>query len=97
MATLNDLQLLADELSEVAPPPTKPQGLNFVVPNSGKWKVQRTGAGMYAIRAEYQVNEHETRIVKMENEMTGYPTALMSALKFAVMIANASTYYWSAI
>lgn len=97
MTTLNDIQILADELTECSPPPAQPKGLNFVVVGSGKWIVARTGAGIYAIRAEYKVSEGETRIVKMENELVGYPNALVSALNFAITIGSASTYYWAAV
>ena len=96
MATLNDLQILADELTQVSPPPQQPKGVNFIAEQNGRWVIVRTGAGMYAVRAEYKLADDDTRTIKMEHEMTGYPNSLVSALKFATMIASASTFYWSA-
>ena len=96
MATLNDLQILADELTQVSPPPQQPKGANFIAQNSGRWVIARTGAGMYAVRAEYTMLDEEVRTIKIEHEITGYPNSLVSALKFAIMIASASTFYWSA-
>ena len=96
MATLTEIQFLADRLTEVSPPPAQPKGINFVIVGSGKWVVARSGAGMYAIRAEYTDDQAATRVIKIENELTGYPTTLISALKFAITIGSASTYYWAA-
>lgn len=97
MATLNDLQILADELTQVSPPPQQPKGVNFISENNGRWVIERTGAGMYAVRAEYKLADDDTRTIKIEHEMTGYPNSLVSALKFAIMIGNAQTHYWSAV
>lgn len=96
MATLNELQILADELTQISPPPKQPKGVNFIAENDGRWVIERTGAGMYAVRAEYKLAD-ETRTIKMEHEMTGYPNSLMSALKFAIMISTSSTFFWSAV
>ena len=96
MATLNDLQILADELTQISPPPKQPKGVNFIAENNGRWVIVRTGAGMYAVRAEYTLLDQVARTIKMEHEMTGYPNSLVSALKFAIMIASASTFFWSA-
>lgn len=96
MATLNDIQILADELTLVSPPPAKPKGVNFTPTGNGRWIVQRTGAGMFALRAEYPISQNETCVIKIDSEITGYPNALISALKFAIMIAKSSTYFWAA-
>lgn len=94
MATLKDIQILADELTQISPPPTRPKGVNFVGSN-GRWKVETVGTGMYALRAEYDLADGEVVVVRMNDEIIGFPTALVSAIKFAIMLASCETYYWS--
>lgn len=90
---IDRLQKLADELTEVAPPPKSPHGLNMAV-KRGRWIVQKVGAGMYAIRAEYQTEQNTAVVVKIDDEMSGFAKALVTAMKFAIQIASSSRHYW---
>lgn len=94
MATLKEIQILADELTELAPPPTRPKGVNFFGTN-GRWKVEAVGTGMYALRAEYDLADGEVVVVKINDEIIGFPSALVSAIKFAIMLASCNKYFWS--
>ena len=94
MATLKDIQILADELTQVSPPPARPKGVNFIGTN-GRWKVETVGTGMYALRAEYDLADGEVVVVKINDEIVGFPSALVSAIKFAIMLSSCDKYFWS--
>ena len=94
MATLKEIQILADELTQVSPPPARPKGANFIGTN-GRWKVETVGTGMYALRAEYDLADGEVVVVKITDEIIGFASAFVSAIKFAIMLASCDKYYWS--
>jgi hypothetical protein len=94
MATLKDIQTLADELTQVAPPPIRPIGVNFVGTN-GRWKAETVGSGLYALRAEYDLANGETVTIKMNDEIVGFPSTIVPAIKFSIMVANSSKFFWS--
>lgn len=97
MATTNldieRLQKLADELTEVAPPPKKPNGIDEGLKN-GRWVVQRTGIGMYAIRAEYETTNNTIVTIRIDDEMRGFANSLVTAIKFSIQIASSTRHYW---
>ena len=92
---VEQLQVLADELTEVSPPPPKPKGLNFVVAGSGRWVVVKSGSGMFAIRPEYDDGRGGRVVATHNGEIRGFAPAIKTALMFAISIANSSRHYWS--
>lgn len=94
MATLKEMQILADELTQVSPPPTRPKGVNFIGTN-GRWKVETVGTGMYALRAQFDLADGEVVIVRIQDEIIGFPSALISAMKFAIMLASCDKFLWA--
>jgi hypothetical protein len=94
MATLKDIQILADELTQVAPPPARPKGVNFVGAN-GRWKAETVGSGLYALRAEYDLADGETITIRMDDEMVGFPSTIIPAIKFSIMLASCNQFFWS--
>jgi hypothetical protein len=97
MTTSSDLQLLCDELTQIFPPPQNPKGVNFVEEGTGRWVIARVGSGMYAVQAEYKDHRGGTIQVKMENQITGFAPAVMTALKFSISVADSHRYGWSAV
>jgi hypothetical protein len=95
MATLKDIQILADELTQLSPPPARPKGVNFIGTN-GRWKVETVGTGMYALRAEYDLADGEVVVVRINDEILGFASALVSAIKFSIMLSSCDKYFWSA-
>lgn len=95
--TTQQLQNLCDELTEVAPPPPRPLGLNTPVVAGGKWIAVRFGGGAYAIRAQYQTVDGKTITVKMEDEIRGFPNGLISAIRFTINLAKSHRLYWVAV
>jgi hypothetical protein len=94
MTTLKEIQILADELTQVSPPPARPKGANFVGTNA-RWKAETVGGGMYALRAEYDLANNEVVVMKINDEIVGFPSALVSAIKFSIMLASCNKYFWS--
>jgi hypothetical protein len=95
MATLIDLQLLADKLTKVAPPP---QDLTsdkhkFIV-GSGRWKVEMVGGGFYAVRIEYDTTQNQKVVMKAERELRGFSQNLAQSLEFAEFVANPNRHHW---
>lgn len=98
MSSIADrLQKLADELTEVSPPPPRPMGMNFIVPDSGRWVVVKVGSGMYAIRPEYDDTRGQKVIVTHNGEVRGFAPAIETALKFAISIGASSRHHWSVV
>lgn len=90
------LQKLADELTKVSPPPPRPKGLNYVVPETGRWVVAKVGSGMYAIRPEYDDTRGHKIVATHNGEIRGFAPAIETALRFAISIATSTRHYWSA-
>ena len=95
MATLKDLQILADKLTIVAPPPqdltnNKDQ---FIV-GSGRCKVEMVGAGFYAVRIEYDTTQNQKVVMKANQELRGFSESLAQSLKFAEFVANPHRHHW---
>lgn len=93
---ISKLQKLADELTVHAPPPPQPKGLNYIVPNSGKWVVVKVGSGMYAVRPEYETTNGEKIIATRNGETRGFPNSIEASLRFAISVTTASRFYWAA-
>lgn len=94
MTTIEQLQVLADELTDVFPPPKVPLGVNSVIAGTGKWRVMRIGGGCYAVRIEYQRSDGTTVTVKSSEEIVGYPSNVTTAIRFALQMGNASRHFW---
>ena len=78
-STIEQLQKLADDLTEVSPPPIQPIGLNGVLPHSGKWIVVKVGSGLYAVRPEYEDGLGGVIVGKHNDEVKGFAPAVMTA------------------
>lgn len=96
-STIEQLQKLADQLTTVAPPPSIPKGLNFAVPDSGRWVVVKAGSGMFAVRPEYEDKRGGSITATTNGEIRGFAPAIETALMFALSIHTASRHYWSEI
>jgi hypothetical protein len=94
MTTISELQILADELTELLPPPTRPAGVNLVVVGSGKWKIVPVGSGSYAMRIEYEHPDGHSFVVRSEKEIAGFPNALRQSLEFMVTLHTATRHHW---
>ena len=94
-STIEQLQKLADELTEVSPPPIQPIGLNGALPHSGKWIVVKVGLGLYAVRPEYEDGLGGVIVGKHNDEVKGFAQVVMTALRFAISISSASRHRWS--
>jgi hypothetical protein len=95
MATLIDLQLLADKLTLVAPPPQDlKNGTDQFVQGSGRWKVEMVGAGFYAVRIEYETTQNKKVVMKAEQELRGFSQNLAQSLEFAEFVANPHRHHW---
>lgn len=97
MSSISDLELLIDQLNEVAPPPKIPLGLNEIIKGSGKWQLVMVGAGMYAIRAVYRNTRGEEVECRQENEIVGFIPAVTTAVRFTLSIMSSSRHYWVAV
>ena len=89
------LQILADDLTKVSPPPNRPTGLNYIVEGTGKWVVVKVGSGMYAIRPEYEDSRGGKVVATQNGEIRGFAPAIETALRFAISIANSHRHYWT--
>lgn len=97
MASIIELQVLADRLTELAPPPALPKGVNMIAPNTGRWVVKRVGAGFYALRAHYDHTDPEVVEpieVTIANELRGYPSTMATALHFSVTVLDSPRHQW---
>lgn len=95
MATLIDLQLLADKLTKVAPPPQDlTNGKDQFIVGSGKWKVEMVGAGFYAVRIEYDTTQNKKIVMKADRELRGFSQNLAQSLEFAEFVANPHRHHW---
>jgi len=95
MATLIDLQLLADKLTLVAPPPQDlTNGKDQFVRGSGRWKVEMVGGGFYAVRIEYDTTQNQKVVMKANQELRGFSQNLEQSLKFAEFVANPHRHHW---
>lgn len=94
MTTTRELQLLADELTDVFPPPKSiaPQQLPTV--GHGKWKVVPIGAGSFALRVEYTDAEGESVVMRAEREIAGFPNTLRQSLEFMLSIYSSTRHGW---
>ena len=91
------LDELTAQLSQVAPPPPKPQGLDLPPGSVGRWLVHHVAPGYYSLRAEYVTPIGRTVLAEPSNELVGNPQALLMALEFAVKLAKVSRYEWRAV
>jgi hypothetical protein len=95
MTTIAELRQLTTELTEHAPPPEHPIGVNFpLLPNTGKWVVERIEYGGYAIRAQYLNELRQEVTLSVDGEMRGSPQSLAVALRFSIQIAKSSRLHW---
>jgi hypothetical protein len=95
MATLLDLQLLADKLTKVAPPPQDlPSDKYKFIVGSGRWKVEMVGAGFYAVRIEYETTQNQKIVMKADRELRGFSQNLAQSLEFAEFVANPNRHHW---
>ena len=94
MATISDLEILADRLTEEMPPPPQLAGVVNTIPGTGRWIIARTGAGTYALRIEYQTAAGELIVVRQQSELKGFPDTLAQAIRFTLEVATASRHYW---
>jgi hypothetical protein len=95
MATLSQLQILADKLTKVSPPPQDlTNGKDQFVKGSGRWKVEMVGAGFYAVRIEYDTTQNKKVVMKANHELRGFSENLAQSLKFAEFVAQPSRHYW---
>jgi hypothetical protein len=94
MTTISDLQVLADELTELTPPPTQPRGLNTAIAGTGRWKVVPIGGGGYALRIEYDDHINGTIIGRADPEISGFASMLRQSLAFMVSVNKASRFHW---
>lgn len=95
MATLSDLQILADKLTLASPPPHDlTNGSDRFIVGSGKWKVEMVGAGFYAVRIEYDTTQNKKVVMRASQELKGFADGLVQSLKFAEFVANPSRHHW---
>lgn len=97
MASISNLQELADQLTQCLPPPQQPKGIDRVDLMNGRWVVAKTGMGMFAIRAEYTTTQGEVVMYRQDDEIMGYPQAVVASLKFAIQVGNSHRHYWQAV
>lgn len=71
--------------------------MNNIVPNSGKWTVQKVGSGMYAVRPEYQTKDGEIIVATRNGEIKGFPNTIETSLRFAISVTTSSRFYWAAV
>jgi hypothetical protein len=94
MSSITEINLLIEELNQVAPPPKLPKGVNNVRENSGLWKLALLGAGLYALRAVYEDKQGNPIEVRMENEVKGFLPAVTIAVRFSLSIMSSSRHHW---
>lgn len=85
---------LAATLTQVAPPPPSPQGLELPPGAVGKWVIESVGAGFYALRAHYALANGDVIVGQPVRELAGRPQALEMALDFSVNLARATRLEW---
>ncbi len=94
MTTHKDLQVLADQLTQLTPPPSQPLGLNNAKPGTGKWKIVPIGAGGFALRIEYEHVEGGTVIGRADPEISGFASSIRQSLSFMLSVTRASRFHW---
>jgi hypothetical protein len=94
MATINELNLLVEQLNEVLPPPSKLAGIVNTIPGSGRWVLAKVGSGAYAVRAEFTTISGDTVIAKQQTEIVGFPKTVAMSLRFTINTATAGKHYW---
>lgn len=94
MTTTKELQLLADELTDVMPPPKSVTAMNGKIVGSGVWKVAPIGSGAYALRIEYKQADGTTVTVRPEREVSGFPNTLRQSLEFMISVHAATRHHW---
>jgi|688.fasta_scaffold27185_4 hypothetical protein len=94
MSSISDLELLIEQLNEVAPPPKIPLGVNQIIKDSGEWRLVKVGAGLYAVRGIYRNARGEEVECRQENEIVGFAPAVTTAVRFTLSILSSSRHYW---
>lgn len=97
MATITELEILADQLTEVVPPPTNPKGQANTIPGTGRWVIAKTGAGTYALRIEYDTASGAKLVVRQQTELKGFADTLAQAMRFTIEVATADRHHWLAV
>jgi hypothetical protein len=97
MATISELENLADRMTEVMPPPTKASGTINILPGTGRWVIAKTGAGTYALRIEYTTANGGTVTVRQQTELKGFADNLAQAMRFTIEVATANRHHWIAV
>ena len=59
--------------------------------------LERSGGGTYAVRLEYRTENGVKIVARSAMEVSGYPSTIVTALRFAVGMASASKYEWIAV
>lgn len=91
---VKEIEALVEQLSQVWAPPKSPVGLPDAIPGSGRWVLERSGGGNYSVRLEYETINGVRRVARSAIEVSGYPSTVLTALRFAVGMASASKYHW---
>lgn len=94
MTTTRDLQLLADELTEVFPPPHTVAAQQLAIVGRGKWKIVPIGGGSFALRIEYTDSRGEEVVMRAEREIAGFPNTLRQSLEFMLSVYSSTRYGW---
>lgn len=94
MTTMKELQLLADGLTELLPPPASPKGVQSVKSGTGRWTIVPIGSGSYALRIEYRDRENNVVTVRAEREIAGFPSTLRQSLEFMLSVHSATRHHW---
>lgn len=94
MATTEQLNLLADELTQAMPPPRQLAGIQNVIPGTGRWVIVRVGGGTFAVRAQFDSPTGEPVICRTADEVRGYASTVATSLRFAIQVATASRHNW---
>lgn len=87
-----EIDALVAELTQLMPPPKTLQGVTVPIDATRSWFIEDVGGGFLALRARYVCNV-TGNVVNAEptNEIVGRPTSLLTALRFTVDLARAST------
>jgi hypothetical protein len=97
MATISELENLAEQMTQTLPPPERPQTKLNIMPGTGRWVIAKTGAGTYALRIEYTTAGGGTVTVRQQTELKGFADALAQAMRFAIEVATAHRHSWIAV
>jgi hypothetical protein len=94
MTTIKELQVLADGLTKLMPPPALPPNVQTVKSGTGRWAIVPIGSGSYALRIEYKDKDNNTITVRAEREITGFPSSLKQSLEFMLSVHSATRHRW---